>query len=151
MNRTGWKNYANQSSQAAPQHVSQTFMTPLHQHAARPADVVCVWSKFRKKILIYFLPSVAYDPDSNTTVLWQLYRTTCIRRHPPLWSEGFWQQSFPASIPLPTATNTFGLERICYCSLWQGYLHRLHTFTIRTSYINLISITVKISCLYVSY
>jgi len=77
-------------------------------------------------------------------------RTTCIRRHPHYEVKDFWEQSFHASIPLLTATNTFGLERRRYFSLWQGYLHRLHTFTIRTSSINLISITVKFSCLYVS-
>jgi len=66
---TGWVNYANDRSQTALERSSQDAYDVIRLTRSKAAvwtvDDVARLVEFKKKelLFIYFLPSVAYDPD----------------------------------------------------------------------------------------
>ena len=80
-----------------------------HRHGSTPSWA-CHW---KRKIY------------TTTTVLWPLYRSTCISRHLRLRTGGFiGGESFAACVPLLMA---FRLRRTCWSSPQRCYLYCLRT------------------------
>ena len=95
-------NYYNQYNSAKVTEPIQNIMLPL---SLRDSTDLCS------------VASTVYI--QQTTVLWPLYRSTCIR----ILSV----QSFTAHMPLLTTTSAFGLGRRCWSSPQQCYLRSLCT------------------------
>ena len=80
----------------------------------------------RAKLYIGWQPHVSelvVTPDTNahvtttTTVLWPLYKSTCVSWHLLLRTVGFcWCRVFIAYMPLLAAASAFGLGRRCWSS-----------------------------------
>ena len=74
------------------------------------------------------LPVESTTTPTTTTVLWPLYRSTCVSRHLQLRTGGYLLvQSFTVCMPLLIATSTFGLGRRRWSSQ-QCYVHCLCSY-----------------------
>jgi len=86
----------------------------LLEHCNHPPGTVCI-----------LLSGICYTHFCSRKQQ-PLYRSTCVSWHLQLRTGGFCWCSFPARMPLLTATSAFGLGRTCYSSQ-QCYLCCLHT------------------------
>jgi len=75
---------------------------------------------------------------TTTTVLWPLYKPTCVSRHLQLRTGGFCLCSFAARMPMLTANSTFRLGRRRWSSPQQCHLQSTFIyFNERLNYLQL--------------